>query len=238
MDNKNANTLNMLQTTQTCLTTNKAVIKDVPSIAKAATELGAIVTAILTAQRQQTSKLGLADEKSTVRIDLTEAAHEVAALAHACSAEHGHDVITKRTDLSLSDVQAGTEGEVLDRCKGILADANELTEDLGDCGLTPAKLKNLKDLITEFEDVKPKPRAGVAVGKSATEQLRVLFRRATRLLRGRLDRLIVQFKKTEPEFFNEYQAARKIVNLAATRNTAGVKVVKQPNPASNQAKAA
>ena len=163
MDNKNTNTLNMLQTTQTCLTANKTLLKDVPSIGKGATELDTIVAAILTAQRQQASKQGLANAKSTVRTDLTEAAHEVAALAHACATEHGFDAIVKRTDLSLSDVQAGTEAEVLDRCKGIYADANELTDDLGNCGLTPAKLKNLKELIGEFEDVKPKPVIGTTV---------------------------------------------------------------------------
>lgn len=155
-----------------------------------------------------------------MRLDLAEAAHEIASLAHACANEHGYDAIAKRTDLSLSDVQAGTEGEFIDRCKGILADTNELTDDLGDCGVTPKKLKDLAALIDSFATVKPKPRAGVAVSKNATNRLEALRRRASKLLRGRLDRLMVQFKKTNPDFYGTYKAARLIVDLAATHETA------------------
>jgi len=44
----------------------------------------------------------------------------------------------------------------------------------------------------------------------------VLFRKASSLLTRRLDRLMVRFKKSNPEFYGEYKAARVIVDLAAT----------------------
>ena len=219
METKSINFLNMVQTTQTCLINNKSLFKDIASLVRASVEMDEIVTGILAAQRQQASKKGLAEEKFTVRTDLAEAAHEIAALAHACATEHGHDAAAKRTDLSLSDVFAGTEAEFHDRCQGILDDTTELADDLGDCGATPAKLKNLEKLIGSFGTVKPKPRRGASVSKSATNRLVVLQRKASSLLRRRLDRLMVQFKKTQPAFYGEYQSARRIVNQAATHET-------------------
>ena len=46
----------------------------------------------------------------------------------------------------------------------------------------------------------------------ATKQLSELLPQLNELLRDRVDRLVVQFKESAPEFFNEYQSARVIVD--------------------------
>ena len=121
--------------------------------------------------------------------------------------------------MSKSDVRAGTEAKLIDRCKGISLDAKELTAEVEDCEITAGQIKSLDAAIKAFEAVKPKPRVGVAEGKSATERLPVLFRKASSLLTRRLDRLMVRFKKSNPEFYGEYRAARTIVDRAATHET-------------------
>ena len=224
MNTKCINCLNMFQTTQTCLDANEAIFKNVPAVVTASGELDDLVAAILKAQRGQASAEGLAAAKTTVREDLADAAYEIASLVHACAQQHGVADVASRTDLSLSDVQSGKEARFIDRIKGILDDAAVLVDDLGDCGVTPAKLKALKDLVAKFEKVKPLHRTGVSDGSSATRRLSVLFARTSKLLRNRLDRLVVQFKKTEPEFYFAYQSARKIVQLAATHDAPKVKV--------------
>ena len=226
MDTKSTNSLNMLQATKSCLATNKTLYKDIPAIVKASGALDVIVTNILAAQRQQASKEGLADAKAAVRKELAEAAHEIAALTHACATELGLDAIAKRTDLSLSDVQAGTGSEFVDRCKGVLADANELSDESDDSGVTPAKIKNVKDLVAEFEELKPQPRAGAAIVRSATRRIAKLIADSSDLLQSRLDRLMVQFKKSQPDFFESYRAARKIVNQSASHEAASGKITR------------
>jgi hypothetical protein len=236
MNTKCINCLNMFQTTQACLEANESVYKNVPAVVTTSGELDDLVTAILTAQRAQASAEGLAAAKTSVREDLAEAAYEIASLVHACAQQHGVEEVASRTDLSRTDVQSGKEAKFIDRIKGILDDAALLVDDLGDCGVTPAKLKALKDLVAKFEKVKPLPRNGVSDGSSATRRLSVLFARTSKLLRTRLDRLVVQFKKTNPEFYEAYQTARKIVKLAATHdaskvNVAGGSVSGQPKAA-------
>lgn len=235
MDTKSANSLNMLQTTQACLETNKTIFKDIPALVKASEELDSIIVEVLTAQRQQTSKEGLADAKDAVRTKLAEAAHEIAALTHACAVEHDQQAVARRTDLSLSAVQAGTEAQFVDRCKGILADAAVLSDESDDFGVTTAKLKNVKDLLAEFEELKPQPRAGAAIGKSATRRIETSLGRASDLLRSQLDRLMVQFKKTEPDFFNSYQAGRRIVRQSATREAKSAVTVTVVTPVAKAA---
>ena len=49
-------------------------------------------------------------------------------------------------------------------------------------------------------------------GRAATRQLSELFADLSALLRNRADRLLVQFRESAPEFYNEYQSARTLVN--------------------------
>jgi len=168
MDAKSTNSLNMLQTTQACFETNSSYFKDLPAFVTAAADLDKLVDEVLAAQRLQTTKEGFVDAKAAVRTELEEAAHEIAALTHACAVAQAQEAIARRIDLSLSSLQAGTEVQFIDRCKGILADADELADEVDDFGVTTAKLKNLKDLLAEFEELKPQPRAGAAISRRVT----------------------------------------------------------------------
>jgi hypothetical protein len=56
-----------------------------------------------------------------------------------------------------------------------------------------------------------------------------LFAKVDTVLRGRLDKLAVQFKESQPAFFNEYQAAQRIVGAASSRSAKESNVVPAPN---------
>jgi len=55
------------------------------------------------------------------------------------------------------------------------------------------------------------PREAATEREAATKRIPVVLRQATRLLRKRLDPLMVPFKATNPEFYAQYKAARRIV---------------------------
>jgi hypothetical protein len=90
---------------------------------------------------------------------------------------------------------------LVERCKGALTDAEELDSEIEKCELTSAQFKAFEAAIKQFDAVKLKPRQGTAEGKNATQTLRVLFARASTLLRSRLDRLMVPFQTSQPEFY-------------------------------------
>ena len=227
METKLINELGMVQSTQLCLDKNKSLVKDSPGIVRVTAALTGVVNLILGAQRRQAASEGLVAEKSDAKKSLVASAIKVSSLAHACADENGLAAIAKRTSLSPSKLQGGTEAELIDRCKGILVDAQELAEETDDCEITAAQFKELENAIKGFEGVKSKPRVGTAEGSGATKQLPVLFRRAKSLLRRRLDRLMVPFKQSNPDFYAEYKAARKVVNQAATRETKKLKLAKK-----------
>ena len=53
-----------------------------------------------------------------------------------------------------------------------------------------------------------RPRQIIAESKTATAQLEAEIETADQLLTDSLDRLVLQFKDSEPEFYNNYTNAR------------------------------
>ena len=117
------------------------------------------------------------------------------------------------------------------RCQDILAAATENVGSLGDYGVTQAKLTSLKKKIEGFQAVQAKPRQGRAHSSSATKELAKLFREVDELLNERLDALVVQFKDSQPAFFNAYTTARSVVSNPSGRASKDVVVTPIPKAA-------
>jgi hypothetical protein len=136
--------------------------------------------------------------------------------------------LAERVNFSRSSVGEGSDSKVVSHCQDIHAAATENLESLGDYGVTAAKLTALKKRIESFQAASTKPRQTTAAVSAATKQLEGLFAKVDTVLKGRLDKLAVQFKESQPAFFNEYQAARRIVSAGA-RASKVANVVPAPN---------
>ena len=167
----------------------------------------------------QASRTGAASEKSYALEALGNAAFEVGAAVHAFAVAQEDYALEGRVDFSRSSVTLGRESSVVARCRDIHAAATEHLADLADYGITAAKLTALKKKIDAFEASLSKPRQQVATSSAATLALAENFSEADTVLNKCLDKLVYQFKASAPDFFNEYQTARAIVNIRGGRKT-------------------
>jgi hypothetical protein len=168
---------------------------------------------------------GAADAKETAKKSLVDPAHEVAAALHAYATEVGDDELAAEVDFSLSDLAQGHPASVIARCNRIATLATENLEALEDSNITQAKLTALDKKITAFEKLASKPRQNVAKKAAANKALPRLMKQGRNILKRRIDRLMVQFKSSAPEFYAEYKTARKIVNAPATQNGEATNIV-------------
>ena len=138
----------------------------------------------------------------------------------------------RRLGYSPSEVTAGKSSDVVARCRAIWGAATEVVDDLGKYGITAAKLTVLKKRIDAFDGVKVAPRQN-RVGTSAAGQLlSQLVRETVGILRDELDGLMVQFQEASPNFYEEYFAARVVVDIRGGRATGGESNVIPANTAS------
>ena len=122
-----------------------------------------------------------------------------------------------RTDhFTRSTITAGKNNLVVARCQGIVDAATENLASLGNFGVTQAKLTTLKQRLKTYDGLRVMPRQAQGAAAAATRQLEQLFPETDRLLANRMDRLVWQFRDSEPEFYEKYQVARTVVNAATT----------------------
>jgi hypothetical protein len=222
--------LRMAQATVAITNNHEPAWQSLPAFAESVEELESLVTQIVSlAETQQSSPTVASAEKTQAFQALVNAAYETAAAVHACAVASSNQELAKRLDFSRSDVGEGSDSRVVSRCQGIHSAATENLDSLADYGVTTAKLTALKKRIETFQTVATKPRQTAAAVSAATRQLENLFTAVDTVLKKRMDKLAVQFKESQPAFYNEYRAARRMVRTAGSRSTKETNVVPAPN---------
>lgn len=161
-----------------------------------------------------------AAKKMAVRA-LNGAASEIMGAVASYADDNADAELGARVAYSESGVTRGKTSEVVARCKNIHAAATENLTALGKYGVTTAKLTAFKKKIDAFDKLKVAPRDNVITRQAAGELQEQQVRSATAFLRDKLDRLVVQFKEANPAFYEEYFAARMVVDArgSSTSNT-------------------
>ena len=93
---------------------------------------------------------------------------------------------------------------------------------LGDFGIDQAKLDSLAGRSAAYSKTVGLPRAATVKLSTTTAAIKRQLESIDDLLARVLDRLIVQFKTSAPDFFSDYQAARVIVDRGGGRSSAPV----------------
>ena len=83
-------------------------------------------------------------------------------------------------------------------------------------GITAADVTQLNTLRTTYAGIKTSPREAAAARKVQTASLSQSIASARSIFRNEIDKMITKFRKTNPDFYNGYFAARVIVNRAAS----------------------
>jgi hypothetical protein len=94
----------------------------------------------------------------------------------------------------------------------IASQLSALAEVNGDANLAAQVELTLSALTTQFHGIKTAPRTAVVDRSSQTTTLPDKIAGVTSILRNRLDKLMTRFKKSNPEFYAGYLAARVIVD--------------------------
>lgn len=160
---------------------------------------------------------GASDAKEQARLTLCRLACEVIGAVRAYAAVNADPELAAKVDYTESDVTGGRASEVVVRCKTIQAAATENEDELGKYGITNGKLTLFKKAIDAFDKAKSAPRQGRVTKSAATQLLPQLVRSAMAIVRDQLDGLMLQFKEASPNFYEEYFAARWLVNNRGSR---------------------
>lgn len=206
--------LNVLLAVQTLLQANPTHLTGLPALEETAEELTDLILAVNANAQVQSSPSGAAGAKKGALTAVGDLAFEVAGGVLSFAEKSEDPALAAKVSFSRSGVTAGSANAISNRIQGIIDVAVEHVASLADHGVTQAKINSLKQRLKTYDQLRVLPRQAQAAAAAATKQLARLFPKATRLLDRRVDRLVWQFRATEPEFYDKYQTARALVNPA------------------------
>jgi hypothetical protein len=212
------NVTTMAETTRDYLNLNSAIWNGKPALVTAVNEVNGEISAIRAeAAKQEAPTEGIADEKANLRIaleDLTlDIGSQVEALGHALV---DPDLVAKG-HVTRSSLDGAQDDDLEQVARRVHQAATDNLAALADYEITAANLTDLDAAITAFSGKKTAPRTAIAARSGSTTTIAARVRNARSILRRRVDRLMVPYRRTQPSFYAGYLAARVIVNRTATQ---------------------
>jgi hypothetical protein len=213
MNQDQLNITGMHGTVADYLTKNNPVWNGVKAVSDTVAALQANNSVIAAkANQQQTATDGAVATKVQAKHDLEEKILEIADQLSSLAAKNSDVNLGAQVELSLSVLDKLDDGELEATGKNISALATTNIAALADYNVLPADVTALDGLVAAWAKVKTAPRTAIAKRSSQTKTLPQAISDNTSLLRNQLDKQITKFKKTNPEFYAGYHAARVVVN--------------------------
>jgi len=161
---------------------------------------------------QETATEGEAEVKRQAQQDLEEKIIEIADQLYALAVKNNDVSLQAQSHLTLSILDGLDPEKLVEKAGDISALATANLAALADYGVAQADVTALDTLTGNFSKVKTAPRTAISNRAGQTATLSGAIRDNQSLLRRQLDKQMTKFKKTNPEFYAGYQAARVIVN--------------------------
>ena len=195
------------------LDANSVAVATVAALVTAHTNLKAKITAISnTSEQQKTVTSGVTPDKNFTRETLRNTTVTNAGLLYAYAVSVNNIILQSISKLTYSDLKELKDDELGERGQTIHDNANTHIASLPPFGITAAILTSYQTLIDTYETKAPAPRAKQSEQVALTEQVKTLFTETDSLVKNTTDKLMLNFKTSDPEFYNTYQSAREIID--------------------------
>jgi acetolactate synthase regulatory subunit len=176
--------------------------ENINAIRQTAQQQAGTITQGFTAEKQKTINL------------LTEQCVKLANILYVYGFRTNNQQLLSKMSINKRMLYNGHDNEILTLTKNVSAELATYIPMLGNYGIDPTELDAFNKTIATFETLISKPQITIGERKLHTGNLKHLFAEADSILYDQLDKLIVLFKTSDPDFYNLYKTARNIINTA------------------------
>lgn len=207
------NKLMMIKAVLSFLKANAIVWNQVPDIVTDVDDLEALMNEIEATHRLTSDDLsGQTDKKDAEQEKLVSTTHSLSSALAAMAVRTGNEVLLAKVDFSASHLEKQRDQEQLITAMGIATLAREHLDDLSSGGITEADVDALEEQAIRFKESLPVNRVSVSERKTANKKLTELFKQADKLIKKRLDKMMVRYETADPAFYVAYQNNRMILD--------------------------
>lgn len=192
---------------------NPASVNLIPKFASAIDKLESITIEIDEIRVQQEKDLtGVTTDKLFTMGNLIDYLVDIAGAIYAYALDKNDNSLMAKVNFTASEVEKMSQSEIITAAKIVNEEAGKVAaSDMTDHGISADELKEFGELNDYFQVIKSSTREAIIDRSGSTEKLRKLFIEARKLVKGTLDRLAMQYKRKDPDFYLKYRAARIII---------------------------
>lgn len=217
MTKKQAAKLNMYKAVLNVLIANAAIVATIPILVTLEAELVTLIQDMEAyGETQEDADDGVTDDKETKRLNVCRKSADIAGLLFSFATNTGNTLLAGQMKITYSDLIKTKDAQLGERCRFIHTTGTTNQVAALPYGVTVARLAALDAAIIAFEAKSTAPRDAEVLISAATEGLVVKEKDTDTLLDDKIDPLIEVFKEDEPDFYNQYNAARTIVDPGAS----------------------
>ena len=158
------------------------------------------------------ASLGTTAQKEAVRRGVGEKAASISGILQAYAAFNNDQALAAKVKLIKSDLLICRETDVEGAVRPVLTIARNLLGELADFMLTEAMVVETETSLDSFKTLIGQPRIIRSQAFAAMSMLDELQEQVDRLLKQKLDKLMIRFEYTDQAFFEEYTRARVIID--------------------------
>lgn len=220
MNAKQEAKLNMFRATQKHCNDNPAIVSQIKAFQTAAGVLNTTIAGIIaTAQQEDLVTKGITVNKTEAKKTLCRLAADIAAAITAYAVATKNNKLSEEVNFTHSDLIRTKDDQLPPRCKNIYdaAKANEAA--LADYGISSTTAGTLLTAISNYQAKVPDPRNAAAQKATIRTNLKNLVKEANQILKLQMDKTVLGFKTSYPDFVSTYKASRIIIDPRQSATT-------------------
>ena len=202
----------MYNTVIAVLEKNSGTWKEMPAFSRAYEAFKGTVGKINTVRTVQAGNKGVAMDKAAIKAALAEKALQVGGAIQAYADSSDNQTLREAVSFTLSELMKSRDGVMSDRSKLVHDKAKLHATALAEYGITKTDILALKAMLDRFNALIVEPRKVISESKTATREIEALMKEASKLLKNRLDKMMLKFKAGAADFYSTYRNARIIID--------------------------
>ncbi|RLD60575.1 MAG: hypothetical protein DRJ05_04430 [Bacteroidetes bacterium] len=220
MTDNQENKYNMYESTLAVLKANNTVWSPIAPIGETITSIEAKMKLVRDyRQVQEKDTTGITINKHNIESNLVDAMIKVISglIAHATVTENPE--LLNSINYNRNNLQRSRDNILYDKAQLIFNTATPLATELATYLVTQPDIDAINTLSSDYLTAIPAKRAAVSASKTSTANIKNTFKELDNLFKGKLDNLLILFQVPNSTFYNEYKAARTIIDLGVRHET-------------------
>jgi len=205
--------MRMFLNTQETLDANTAKWNQVPILLSVKNNFDELIQRIEETNEKTVPKSeAVTANKGKVLEGLVQKVVSLSGILQAYGAITGNNVLADKVKVTRTDIIQARETDVEALVTPVTDHARKELENLADYGVNEDSITETETSIDQYKSLIGQPRTIRNQAFAAKTMLQELMDTTNDLLNNRLDKLMLQFRYTHPEFYDEYLRARTIVD--------------------------